>query len=212
MAALQGWKHFQRSVFIFIDLRFNARYVGLYRTSLSGPEVRQIFKVRTHQKPDVLLPGRRTFITWKNGGKKSKKIKKKKKNSKKIFKIFFKIFCFFCLFNWSGNFRHQIFVQVPYLMKSNNLLLVGETFKNISPDSVRSGRTCPANLGVRSCPVRKLICPVRSSPRFLAFNSSSFKPIPKYFVICFWNDTHHLYLMFANMHGSSIKHHWYHFG
>ena len=36
--------------------------------------------------------------------------------------------------------------------------------KNISPDSVRCGRTCPANLGVRSCPVRKLICPVRSSP------------------------------------------------
>ena len=38
--------------------------------------------------------------------------------------------------------------------------------KNISPDSVRSGRTCPANLGVRSCPVRKLICPVRLSPTF----------------------------------------------
>ena len=37
-------------------------------------------------------------------------------------------------------------------------------FKNISPDSVRCGRICPANLGVRSCPVRKLICPVRSSP------------------------------------------------
>ena len=35
-----------------------------------------------------------------------------------------------------------------------------------SPDLVRSGRTCPANLGVRSCPVRKLICPVRSSPNF----------------------------------------------
>ena len=37
-------------------------------------------------------------------------------------------------------------------------------FKNISPDLVRSGRICPANLGVRSRPVRKLICPVRSSP------------------------------------------------
>ena len=31
--------------------------LGLYRTSLSGPEVRQIFKVRTHQKPDVLTVG-----------------------------------------------------------------------------------------------------------------------------------------------------------
>ena len=33
-------------------------------------------------------------------------------------------------------------------------------FKNVSPDLVRSGRTRLANLGVRSCPVRKLICPV----------------------------------------------------
>ena len=39
-------------------------------------------------------------------------------------------------------------------------------FRIISPDSVPSGRTCPANLGVRSCPVRKLICPVRLSPNF----------------------------------------------
>ena len=39
--------------------------------------------------------------------------------------------------------------------------------KNINPDSVQSGRTCPANLGVRSCPVRKLICPVRLSPTVL---------------------------------------------
>ena len=34
-----------------------------------------------------------------------------------------------------------------------------------NPDSVRSGRTCPATLGVQSCPFRKLICPVRLSPR-----------------------------------------------
>ena len=46
-------------------------------------------------------------------------------------------------------------------------------FRNISPDSVRSGRTCPANLDVRSCPVRKLICPVRSSPTFLAHSRRS---------------------------------------
>ena len=36
--------------------------------------------------------------------------------------------------------------------------------RNISPDSILSGRPCPANLGVRSCTVRKLICPVWSSP------------------------------------------------
>ena len=50
--------------------------------------------------------------------------------------------------------------------------LYGKIFEIISPDSVRSGRTCPANLGVRSCPVRKLICPVRSSPMLLKGLSS----------------------------------------
>ena len=38
-------------------------------------------------------------------------------------------------------------------------------FKNISPCLVRSCKTCPANLGVRSCLVKKLICPVRLSPK-----------------------------------------------
>ena len=33
-------------------------------------------------------------------------------------------------------------------------------FKDVSLDFVQSGRTCLANLGVGSCPVRKLICPV----------------------------------------------------
>ena len=50
-------------------------------------------------------------------------------------------------------------------LRIDNPYLVGKMLKSISPDSVRSGRTCPANLSVRSCPVRKLICPVRSSPR-----------------------------------------------
>ena len=72
--------------------------------------------------------------------------------------FFFKIF-FVVIYFW-----HQICVQGPYLMRIDNLYLVGKMFKNISPDSVRSGRTCPANLGVRSCPVRKVICPVRLSP------------------------------------------------
>ena len=60
----------------------------------SGPEVRQIFKIRTLRKPDIFLPG-----------------------------IFF-----------------------VYLHR--------KMFKNISL----------ANLGVRSCLIRKLICPVWSSP------------------------------------------------
>ena len=45
-------------------------------------------------------------------------------------------------------------------------------FKNISPDSVRSGRTCPENLGVRSFPVRKLICPVRLNLIYMALDNS----------------------------------------
>ena len=65
--------------------------VGLYWTSLSGPEVQQIFKVGTHQKSDVLLPGGRTFITWNNGEK------IQKKNPNKILKIFFQFFSFFGL-------------------------------------------------------------------------------------------------------------------
>ena len=48
---------------LHLALIFYLLYLGLYRTSLSGPEVRQIVKIRTHQKPDVFLPGRRTFIT-----------------------------------------------------------------------------------------------------------------------------------------------------
>ena len=58
-----------------------------------------------------------------------------------------------------SNFLHQICVLGTYLMRD-----LVKYLRNRSPDSVRSGRTCPANLGVRSCPVRKLICPVRSSP------------------------------------------------
>ena len=49
----------------------------------SGTEVRQIFKIRTVQKPDVFLPGCRTFNTFKNG------------------KRYFFQDIFFCLFIWS---------------------------------------------------------------------------------------------------------------
>ena len=56
-----------------------------------------------------------------------------------------------------------ICVPGPYLKRIDSYL-VCKMFKNISPDLVRSDRICPANLGVRSCPVGKLICPVRLSP------------------------------------------------
>ena len=67
----------------------------------------------------------------------------KKRRKMKFFFSFFHFFSiFFCLFGY----------------------LVCKMFKNISLDLVQSGRTCSTNLGVRSCLVRKLICPVQSSP------------------------------------------------
>jgi hypothetical protein len=64
-------------------------------------------------------------------------------------------------------------------MRIDNLYLVGKIFENISPDSVRSGRTCLAKLGVRSCPVRKLIYRVRSSPNLVLSLDSKLKSILK---------------------------------
>ena len=57
-------------------------------------------------------------------------------------------------------FFHLFFQIFQFLF----VYLFGRMFKYISPDSVRSGRTCPANLGVWSGPVRKLICPDWLSP------------------------------------------------
>ena len=113
----------------------------------SGPEVRQIVKIRTAGKPDIFLPGRRTFEN-----------RKRIKFQIFFFKIFFKNFFYDYLF--------------------------GKMFKNISPDSVRSGRTCPANLVVRSCPVKKLICPVRLSPRQIVNQLFQALNIQKAFIFC----------------------------
>ena len=99
-------------------------------------------------KLGVILSGCQTFNTFEN----------------RFFFLYIFIKIFFCLFVWSRNFWHQICVQGPYLMRIDNLYLTGKMVKSISLDSVRSSSTCPANLGVQSCPVRKLICPLRSSP------------------------------------------------
>ena len=62
-----------------------------------------------------------------------------------------------------------------------NPYMLGKMFKNLSLDSVRSGgKTCPVNLGVRYCPVKKLICPVSSEPYFQLFTTHSFTNSRKY--------------------------------
>ena len=58
----------------------------------SGPEVRQIVKIRTVRKPDIFLPGRRTF-----------------ENRKKIKIIFF--------FKFFLNFFFSNFFMIIYLVK-----------------------------------------------------------------------------------------------
>ena len=69
-------------------LSFMLRWSRAQPDITSGQEVRQIFKIRPVRKPDIFLPGRRTF-------KNRKKIKNKKfqkKNSKFFFNFFFKTF------------------------------------------------------------------------------------------------------------------------
>ena len=107
----------------------------------SGRKVWKIVKIQT-----VFLPRRQTFKTF--------------KNEKQISSIFLKKFCLFTFFekeisNW------WISVKFCYL--------VCKMFKNVSPDLVWSSRTCLANLGVQSCPVRKFICSVRLRPTPLDF-------------------------------------------
>jgi hypothetical protein len=61
----------------------------------SGPEVRQIFKIRTVRKPDVFLPGHRTFNSFRN----------RRKDPKKILKFFFlKFFLFYFQIHTNLNF------------------------------------------------------------------------------------------------------------
>ena len=99
-------------------------------------------------------------------------------DQEKLLKFEAEFFFNFFQFSLSENLWHQICVQESCLMRIDNPYLVGKMFKNLSLDSVRSCRTCPAHLGVRSCPVRKSICPVRSSPT-LYFLKWSNGEVPK---------------------------------
>ena len=94
----------------------------------SDPEVGQIFKIQTG-KPDIFPPGCRTFNTF--------KIEKK---SKFYFHFFF---IFFCYLYGLGNFDAKFM--------SRDLILWELVVKMIHQIC-----TCPANLSVRSCLVKKL--------------------------------------------------------
>ena len=114
----------------------------------SSPEVRQILEVRAVRKPDVFLTGPDTLI------------------SRKIcfFHFFFFLKFFFSIFMFPDWICLSIFYTkyVYWELILWEVISPVKCLRNRSPDSVRS-----ANLGVRSCPVRKLICPVRSSPTTL---------------------------------------------
>ena len=74
---------------VFIPEMFSILLTRALPDMLSGPEVREIFKIRTVRKPNNFLPGLRTFKTFKNNNK--------KKNKKSFFNFFFQIFLFVCL-------------------------------------------------------------------------------------------------------------------
>ena len=80
---------------------------------------------------------------------------------KKISSFSFWFFSFL-VFRPSNGFviRLQICVQGAYLMKIDNPYLFGKMFRIISPDSVQSGRTYLANLGVLSGQETHMFSPV----------------------------------------------------
>ena len=62
------------------EFEIGCRHSRALPDTVSGPEVRQIFKIQTVRKPDVFLPGGRTLRVGKEF--------KKKKNSKFFFHNF----------------------------------------------------------------------------------------------------------------------------
>ena len=86
-------------------------------------------------------------------------------------KNFFSRF-FFVLFQIHPNLELLTPNLCPWTLSYDNPYFLGKMFKNISPDSVLSGK-----FEVRSCPVRKLICSVRLSPTpYLSIYSNKNSP------------------------------------
>ena len=128
--------------------------LGLYWTSRPIQTSGRFWKSGlSENQPDVFLTRVDTFISRKE----------------KIQIFFFLILC--------RSIFHTKFVSrkliVRELISPASSARQVKCLKNISPDSVRSGTAYLANSGVRSCPVRKLICQVQSSPILLLL-------LPKY--------------------------------
>ena len=115
--------------------------IELCRTSCPVGKSGKISKSGLSQNPDVFLPGRQTFNTFKN----------KKNLNQKIF-IFFSIFffqIFFCSYALIQNFYTK-FVSRD-LMRIDNLYSVGKMFKNVW---IKSGLAGPVQQIWVSDPVR----------------------------------------------------------
>ena len=82
---------FRGSMYLQWNLKFHRQPIRAQPDITSGPEVRQIVKIRTFRKPDIFIPGRQTFENRKKKSK-NQKIKFQKKKSNFFFKNFFKTF------------------------------------------------------------------------------------------------------------------------
>ena len=127
---------------------------------ITSGKVRQTFKIWTVRKPDIFLNGRWTFNTFKN----RKKIQKIQKQIQDFFVYLFGLGTFDTKFV-SRNWELWELITCTWRVKCLKIY--------ISLDSVQSGRTCQANLGVWFCSVRKLICPFKFQILYLSFTQNA---------------------------------------
>ena len=94
------------------------------------------FQIWTVWKPDIFHPRHQTFNTLKD-----------RNQNQKIFQILFQFFFSRFFSRFFSLFSNTSQAHGFYHMRIDNLYLLCNMLKNISHDSVPSGRTCLANLG-----------------------------------------------------------------
>ena len=132
---------------------------GLYWTSLL---------VKSGKLLKSGLSGNQTFSLTDAGLLTLLKTEKKSKKSKNKFKIFFVYLFGLGTFDTkfvSRNWELWELITCTWRVKCLKIY--------ISLDSVQSGRTCQANLGVWFCSVRKLICPFKFQISYLSFTQNA---------------------------------------